>query len=55
MLDNVKLFWDFFFYPLYNIDTMGMVSDIVTFALLILIVVRMVMMCFDFSHGKITK
>lgn len=28
MIENLQLFWDFFFYPLSNIDQLGLVSDV---------------------------
>lgn len=44
MIENLQLFWDFFFYPLVNIDEMGFVSD----ALLMFFVVFGV---FEFTLG----
>lgn len=49
MLENVKLFWDFFFYPLYNIDSMGLISDMVATTLIVLIIYKLVVLCLGFA------
>ena len=43
MIENLQLFWDFFFYPLFNIDQFGMISDVLLFCILIFCVFQFVL------------
>lgn len=55
MLDNIKLFWDFFFYPLYNIDSMGIISDVLMLGIMVLAIYKLVMLCLGFSGSLSSK
>lgn len=53
MLENIQLFWNFFFYPLYHIDSMGIVSDVLMVALITLGVCKVVTLCLGLVGIKI--
>lgn len=45
MLENLQLFWDFFFYPLTIIDDLGLVGDVLLMAVIVLSVVTFCYWC----------
>lgn len=55
MLENLQLFWDFFFYPLINIDQLGFVSDILTLCFVVFSVFEFALWCIEWSMSLSMK
>lgn len=55
MLENLQLFWDFFFYPLMNIDQMGMVSDVISLCIIVFVLFEFIYMVFEWSTSFTMK
>ena len=43
MIENLQLFWDFFFYPLSGIDQIGLISDVLLLCILVFSVFEFVL------------
>lgn len=51
MLENLQLFWDFFFFPLNFIDSLGIVSDILLMCIIVFSCFEFVLGCLEWTMG----
>lgn len=49
MVENLQMFWDFFFYPLTRIDEMGFVSDVLLMCIVVFCLFEFVMEVLEWS------
>ena len=55
MIENLQLFWDFFFYPLANIDELGLISDVLLMCIVVFCVFEFVLEVFRWSMSLSKK
>lgn len=49
MIDNLQLFWDFFFYPLTIIDDLGLIGDVLLMCVIVLSVITFCVRILEWS------
>ena len=49
MIENLQLFWDFFFFPLVNIDQLGLVSDVLLLCFVVFGIFEFTLRCIEWS------
>ena len=55
MLENLQLFWDFFFYPFYYIDQLGIISDVLVLCFVVFAIFEFVLWCIEWSMSLTMK